>query len=133
MTGLSRGLTDLMDVVTDHSGLALDPEMASYYLMSGTLMRAPQIIRRTSELRGLTGGALRAGRIEPPQSVRLVELRSLLDNELVAARYEMEKASQAAGELRHGLMLETFPQTQAYIQAIDAQFQPGQVALQGDA
>ena len=132
MTGLSRGLTDLIDGVTDHSGLALDPEMASYYLMSGTLMRAPHIIRRTGELRALTGDALRAGRIEAPQAVRLVELRSLLGNELVAARQEMEKASQAAGELRRGLMQETFAQTQAYIQAIDAQFQPGQVELQGD-
>jgi methyl-accepting chemotaxis protein len=133
MTGLSRELTDLLDVVTDHSGLALDPEMASYYLMSGTLMRAPLIIRRTGELRGLTGGALRAGRIETPQALRLIELRSLLGDVLVAARGEMEKASQAAGDLRQGLMLETFGQTQAYLKAIDNNFPPGQVELQGDA
>jgi methyl-accepting chemotaxis protein len=133
MTGLSRELTELLDVVTDHSGLALDPEMASYYLMSGTLMRAPSIIRRTGELRGLTGGALRAGRIEPPQAARLIELRSLLGDVLVSARDEMAKAGKAAGELRRGLMLETFGQTQAYLKAVDTQFPPGQVELQGDA
>ena len=46
--------------VTDRSGLALDPELASYYLMSATLMRAPEVIRRTGELRGLAASALRA-------------------------------------------------------------------------
>jgi methyl-accepting chemotaxis protein len=133
MTGLSSELTDLLDTVVDHSGLALDPEMASYYLMSGTLMRAPQIIRRTGELRGLTGGALRAGRIEPAQTQRLVELRTLLVDLLEHAREEMDKASKAAGDLRSGLMLKTFGQTMNYVKAVDAQFPPGQTEVSGDA
>jgi len=133
MTGLSRSLTDLLDRVVDQSGLALDPEMASYYLMSGTLMRAPVIIRRTGELRGLTGGALRAGRIEPAQSQRLIELRTLLQDVLQHARSEMEKASEVVGDLRSGLMLKTHDQTQAYLKAIDEQFPLGQTALSGDA
>ena len=132
MTDFSRELTELLDVVTDHSGLALDPEMASYYLMSGTLMRAPVIIRRTGELRGLAGGALRAGRIEPPQAVRLIELRTLLGDVLGAAREEMEKASQAAGGAGSGLMLKTHGQTQSFLKAIDAQFPPGQTEVQGN-
>jgi methyl-accepting chemotaxis protein len=133
MTGLSRELTQLLGTVTDHSGLALDPELASYYLMSGTLMRAPLIIRRTGELRGLTGGALRAGRIDAVQSVRLVELRSLLADVLHAAREDMDKASRAAGVLGQGLMLETHAQTQRYLAAIAAAFPAGQEQLQGDA
>ncbi len=132
MTGLSRSLTDLLDRVVDRSGLALDPEMASYYLMSGTLMRAPVIIRRTGELRGLTGGALRAGRIEPAQSQRLIESRTLLLDVLQHARSEMEKASEAAGDLRTGLMLKTHGQTQAYLKAIDEQLPLGQTELSGD-
>ena len=133
MTGLSSELTDLLDTVVDHSGLALDPEMASYYLMSGTLMRAPQIIRRTGELRGLTGGALRAGRIEPAQAQRLVELRTLLVDLLEHAREEMDKASKAAGELRSGILLKTYGQTMNYVKAVDAQFPPGQTEVSGDA
>ena len=133
MTRLSADLTGLLDTVVDHSGLALDPEMASYYLMSGALMRAPQIIRRTDELRRLTGGALRAGRIEPDQALRLVSLRTLLVDLLERARDDMDKASQAAGDLRSGIMLKTFAQTMNYVKAVDAQFPPGQTEVAGDA
>ena len=132
MTGLSRSLTRLLDVVTDHSGLALDPEMASYYLMSGTLMHAPNIVRRTGELRGLTGGALRAGRIEPAQAVRLTELRAVLTHELEVAHADMEKARKSSGELGNGLMMETHVATLVYLKAIQERFPPGLTELQGD-
>lgn len=133
MTGLSRSLTDLLAVVTDHSGLALDPEMGSYYLMSGTLMRAPQIIRRTGELRGVAGGALRAGRLEQGQVLRLVELRALLQNELHAARQEMEKARRALVQDGNNLSMETYGVTMTLLEAIERHFPPGQTELQGDA
>ena len=64
MTRLSRSVGALLPQAVDRSGLALDPELSSYYLMSAALMRGPEIIRATAELRGLAGGALRAGRIE---------------------------------------------------------------------
>ncbi len=133
MTGLSRSLTDLLGVVTDHSGLALDPEMGSYYLVSGTLLHAPGIIRRTGELRGLAGTALRAGRIEPAQALRLTELQAVLAHELVAAREDMDKARAVLGPAGQGLVMESFEATQAYLAALRAQFPPGQTELQGAA
>jgi len=77
MTGLSRGISALLPHVTNQSGLALDPELSSHQLMSATLMRGPEIIRHTGELRGLAGGALRAGRIEPEQAARMADLRAV--------------------------------------------------------
>ena len=133
MTGLSRSLTDLLGVVTDHSGLALDPEMGSYYLVSGTLLHAPGIIRRTGELRGLAGSALRAGRIEPAQALRLTELQAVLAHELVAAREDMDKARAVLGPAGQGLVMESFEATQAYLASLRAQFPPGQIELQGAA
>ena len=133
MTGLSRSLTDLLDTVTDHSGLALDPEMGSYYLVSGTLGRAPHIIRRTGELRGLAGSALRAGRIEPEQAVRLTELQAVLASDLAAAQRDMEKAREALGPLGQRLVMETADATGRYLDALRAQFPPGQTELQGTA
>ncbi len=47
MIGVSRTLAKLLDTVTDGSGLALDPEMATYYLMSAALLRAPEVIQTT--------------------------------------------------------------------------------------
>ncbi len=37
----TQALVALLDHVADQSGLALDPDMASYHLMSAVLMRAP--------------------------------------------------------------------------------------------
>jgi methyl-accepting chemotaxis protein len=133
MNPLSQALTDLLAEVTDQSGLALDPEMGSYYLMSGVLMRAPEIIRRTGELRGLAGGALRTGQMDAQQATRLVELRALLAQELKAARSDMEKARASLGALGPRLTLETHGATQAYLQALEQRFPPGQPPVPGDA
>jgi methyl-accepting chemotaxis protein len=133
MTELSGALTGLLDVVTDHSGLALDPDIASRYLVSGSLLHAPDIIRRTGELRGLAGAALRDGRIEPAQAIRLAQLRAVLMHELDLARADMVKAREAAGPAGAGLMMDTFDAAQAYLQAVQRQFPPGQTELQGDA
>jgi methyl-accepting chemotaxis protein len=134
MTELSGALTGLQDVVTDRSGLALDPEIASRYLVSGSLLHAPNIIRRTGELRGLAGAALRDGRIEPAQAIRLAQLRAVLLHELDLARADMVKAREAAGPAgARGMMMETFDAAQAYLQAVQRQFPPGRTELQGDA
>ena len=133
MTVMSRSLTQLLDTVTDHSGLALDPEMGSYYVMSGALMHAPNIIRRTGELRGLTGGALRAGRIEPAESARLTGLSAVLTHELDVARADMEKARKATGHPRRGPVMHTRRGPPAYLNAIQEGFPAGQTELQGDA
>ncbi len=132
MTGLSRSLTDLLAAVIDQSGLSLDPEMGSYYLMSATLMRAPDVIRRTGELRGMAGGSLRVGRIEPVPAMRMAELRAILLNDLQFARQDLQKASGFIGTLGEGLSTEALDATQAFVQAVNALFPPGQSEVSGD-
>ncbi|MBT9550987.1 MAG: CZB domain-containing protein [Hydrogenophaga sp.] len=133
MTGLSRSISALLAQVTDRSGLALDPEMSSYYLMSATLMRGPDIIRGTSELRGLAGGALRAGRIEPEQAVRMAELRSIVAHEMGKARDDLGKVQGAEPVLAQDLVLEAPGATAAFIQSLDRLFPSGATTVQGDA
>jgi len=133
MTGLSRGVTELLGSVTDQSGLALDPEMSSYYLMSATLMRAPDVIRRTGELQGLTDSALRAGRIELGQAATLTELRSLIKAELAKARIDLEKVQTAEPELSRQLALDAPKATAAFINQVELLFPAGAMLVQGDA
>ena len=133
MTGLSRSISTLLAQVTDRSGLALDPELSSYYLMSATLMRGPYIIRGTSELRGLAGGALRAGRIEPGQAARMAELRSIVAHEMGKARDDLGKVQAAETDFSKGLVLEAPGATAAFMQSLDRLFPSGVSTVQGDA
>jgi len=133
MTALSQSLAELLAEVTDRSGLALDPEMATYYLVSGTMMRAPEIMRRTGELRGLAGGALRSGRIETGQLDKLIETRAILQHTLENARSDMLKSRQVAGGDGQSLTMDTYDATQAFVTAVNRHFAAGQTEVQGDA
>jgi methyl-accepting chemotaxis protein len=133
MTQLSRSVGALLPQAVDRSGLALDPELPSYYLMSAALMRGPDIIRATAELRGLAGGALRAGRIEPADLARMHDLRSVITHEMAKAKEDLGKVQAAEPDIGRGLLLEAPAATAAFMQQIDTLFPPGAVAVQGDA
>ena len=133
MTQLSRSVGALLPQVVDRSGLALDPELSSYYLMSAALMRGPEIIRATAELRGLAGGALRAGRVEPADLARMADLRSVIAHEMAKAKEDLGKVQVAEPDIAKGLLLEAPVATSAFMQQIDTLFPPGTVAVQGDA
>lgn len=95
MLGIDRAIAALMASAVDHSGLTLDPEMATYYLTSAALMRGPEVIRSTAELRGLAVGALRAGQISAAQSQQLTRLVAVLEHEVRAASSDLSKARAA--------------------------------------
>jgi methyl-accepting chemotaxis protein len=50
----------------DGSNLSLDPDLDTYYLMSGALVALPELLERTGQLRGLSS-AIAAGRAETPE------------------------------------------------------------------
>jgi hypothetical protein len=100
MTELSRALTAMLNDVTDKSGLALDPDMASYYVMSATLMRGPQVMQGTGELRGLAGGALKAGKLTPAQFARINQQMAVVSHELALAAQDFEQGPRRRP--RHG-------------------------------
>jgi len=132
MTHLSRTLTDLMGAVTDKSGLALDPEMASYYLMSAVLMRAPVVIEGTAELRGLVGGALASGSITPARYNQLARLHAVVQHERDLAHADRLKAKAADPDLGKSLELSGSDATTAFLQEVAGMFQPDQSTVTGD-
>lgn len=133
MIEISRGLTALLGQITDRSGLALDPETGAYHLMSAALMRAPEIIRHTAELRGLVSAALREGRVEPQPWARMVELRAIVAHELAKARYDLDRARAAEPAAVQALETNAASATADYLRTIDRLFAPGVTAVQGDA
>ena len=73
-------LLDLAAEVTDASGLVLDPDLDSYYLMSAAVGDGPDMLAQLGRLRGVGTDALAAQAITPGQA------RSLTRGQPLAAR-----------------------------------------------
>ncbi|MBL8387619.1 MAG: CZB domain-containing protein [Hydrogenophaga sp.] len=129
---LSRSIGALLSDVTDQSGLALDPDLTTYYLMSATLFRGPEVVRQTAEMRGLAHDILRAGQMDPAQTVRLTAMRTLLGSELERAREDLSKVADSDPEAARQLVQDAPKATAAYLAEIDRLFPVGTSAVQGD-
>ena len=132
MNALAEHLTALLGVVTDHSGLSLDPELDTHHLISLALERLPDVTRRTGELRGLAGTALRAGRAESALFQRLTEARALLAADLDRAQDDLEKIASHRGASIVAVPAAALAETRTYLSTL-RQTVPAADAVQGDA
>jgi methyl-accepting chemotaxis protein len=125
-------MTDLLAEVTDTSGLALDPDMGSYYLMSAVLMRAPRVISGTGELRGLAGGALKAGQISAPALARMTQLRAVVAYERDLAIQDLSNARNADPVLTRNMEESAATATAEFLKKLEDTFPMGVTAVQGE-
>ncbi len=132
MTVLARSLVSLLNDVTDKSGLALDPDMASYYVMSAALMRGPLVIQGTSELRGLASSTLKAGSLTPDTFVRMVQLRSVISHEVALATEDLRKVRAANPETAKHLQVSAPEATADFLKKLADTFPPGQADVKGE-
>ncbi len=131
MSELSRSLVALLDRVTDSSGLALDPELATYYLISASLMRAPECIEITSELRGLGRSAYRAAQLDPEQAAAIQQRLGLLDYHHQMVLKDLDKVKSAAPQETQSLALRAPEVAAAFMQLVRASFVPGEALPRG--
>ncbi|MDD5031333.1 MAG: methyl-accepting chemotaxis protein [Rhodoferax sp.] len=133
MIGVSRTLADLLDAVTDGSGLVLDPELASYHLMSAVLLRAPDVIQTTVEIRGLVRTALKAGQITPDNAARLEGYLATLAQDTVQAKISLDKVQKAAPIYGQKLTRGAVNATEQLLKTVRLQVPFGATAVAGDA
>lgn len=133
MIGLSRALVSLLDSVADGSGLALDSDLASYYLMSAALVRAPVIIQGTVDLRGLGRSALKAGQITAENAAIMRETLAITAHELTIAKIELAKVQKNAPDSAKNLQVNATTATDDFLALVRSTFAPGQLQVTGDA
>lgn len=133
MIGVSRTLAGLLDGVTDGSGLALDPDLASYHLMSAVLLRAPDVIQTTVEIRGLVRTALKAGQITPENAARLEGYLATLARDTAQAKTSLDKVQKSAPAYGHKLTRGAVSATEELLKSVRASVPVGASAVQGDA
>jgi methyl-accepting chemotaxis protein len=133
MIGVSRALADLLDLVTDSSGLALDPELATYYLMSAVMVRAPDVIETTIELRGLVRTALKTGQITSDNAARLAGYLAVTERELNFAKQALDKVQAADTVFGRRLTRNANHATAELLTQVHALVPPGTSEVKGDA
>ncbi len=133
MNKLSGALSDLQDQVTDGSGLALDSDLATFYLMSATLMQPAGLLRDTVELRGLGRAALASGQLKPEAAARLHALLGVLAHERQLLSDNLDKVRAAAPSVAGRLKTDAAAALQRLESAARSSFPPGQVDVTGDA
>jgi methyl-accepting chemotaxis protein len=132
MIGVSRTLASLLDDVTDGSGLALDPELESYYLMSAALVQAPEVIQNTIEVRGLVRSALKAGVITPADQARLAGYLAVIEHDAEHAQQALDKVQKVSNTYAGRLTVGAAGATDAFAKDIRVLVPAGAVTLTGD-
>jgi len=132
MIGVSRTLAELLDGVTDGSGLALDPELSSFYLMSALFFRAPDILQNTIEVRGLVRTALQAKSITRPNSARLRGYLALIRRDIASSENEIAKVQKAAPEFAAKVVRGALKATSDFLEQMGQSVPVGATDLQGD-
>ncbi len=133
MIGVSRSLADLLDIITDGSGLSLSPELASNYLASAMLQKAPDVIQNTVEVRGLVRTALKAGSITPANAARLQGLLAQLERDTAQAKLALDKVQAVAPVYGQQLTRGALVATGTLLQNVRTSVPVGATEVAGDA
>jgi methyl-accepting chemotaxis protein len=132
MVGVTRNLANLLDDVTDGSGLALDPELESYYLMNAVFMQAPGVIQNTLEVRGLVRSALKAGGFLPADRARLDGHLAVIAHDAEHAQQALEKVQRASKVYGSKLTVGAPDATVVFVNDVRTLVPAGVVTLTGD-
>jgi methyl-accepting chemotaxis protein len=133
MIGVSRKLDELLEDARDGSGLVLDREMGSYYLMDAVFVRGPEVIRVTGETRGLVRSALKASQISPENAARLQGYLSVIEHELVQAKQSLGKVQKATPQYGQRLTRDALGATEGLIKLVRDSVPVGATEVKGDA
>jgi methyl-accepting chemotaxis protein len=118
---LVDALLELSAQVMDSSGLALDPELATYYLMTASVVDAPDLLAQLGRLRDVGAEGLAEGALQPAAQRELVRgqplaARRLGDIKTALAKVAAAEPATAAG-LLHAPALATVDRFMALVEA----------------
>ncbi len=94
-TALITHEIDLLEHVTDASGMALDPEAGTYYLIQAVLTHLPRLTETLGQARAKGSATLQRGEIRAEDRVQFAALLDVAQLHARNARGAIEKASAA--------------------------------------
>ncbi len=98
-TTLISRVYHLFELISEHSGLLLDPRLNTFYLMDSTIYRIPVVTENLGQSRGLGSGVAAKGAVTLDQRVKLVVMVANIESN----RATVEKGLRIAFEENEGL------------------------------
>jgi PAS domain S-box-containing protein len=102
-----RHIRDLISQVGDQSNLILDPDLDSYYLMDGVLLKLPEARELLAQLRFMGEEIITRGVLLPEEKGRLIALMGLIQSNNQAIEKSMSVAFRHNAEKRLQSVLES--------------------------
>ena len=102
-TALIAQQLDLLEDVTDVSGMTLDPVSETYFMIQAALSYLPQLTESLGQARAQGALVLARGEASPEQRARLAALNNLSRMHMRNAQKDMEKVFAAAPHLQQTL------------------------------
>jgi PAS domain S-box-containing protein len=102
-----RHIRDLISQVGDQSNLILDPDLDSYYLMDGVLLKLPEARELLTQLRFMGEEVITRGALLPEEKGRLIALMGLIQSNNQAIEKSMSVAFRHNAEKRLQSVLES--------------------------
>jgi len=96
-------LLAVLEGITDNSGLILDPEAASYHVVSSGLVTLPRLTETLGQARARGAAALSSARIQADDQLALGSLIGTAREQLATTRSELEKSVAADESLARQL------------------------------
>ena len=90
-TELIARVIALINTVTDGSGLSLDPELDTYYLMDAAFMRLPSLVESLAHTRILAAKAMEISTVAADDRIEFAVLDRLAENDVNAIRADYTK------------------------------------------
>jgi methyl-accepting chemotaxis protein len=94
-TALIADFLDLVGQVGDTSGLYLDPDIDSYYLMAAVVDSLPIMIEREGQLRAFGNGILTKKQMDSEAKAHVIALLTMISDREAGVRANIEKAVKA--------------------------------------
>ncbi len=102
-TELVKTILDYMTLAADKSGLTLDPEMDTFYLMDLAIFRIPAVIENMARLRGEGSGILRRQVVTTEEKIDLAAFQRFFERDFEVLRANFGKALDANSTLMAAL------------------------------
>ena len=113
----------MINSVMDSSGLSLDPDIETYYLIDAALVRAPNLAESIAKIRGTGNAALQAGELTLAQATTINQNYPMAGFHANGVEFSLGKAIKAQpglkAELNHD---ETAKALRSFLELVDTTF-----------
>lgn len=120
---LIRNVLDLITHAADQSGLTLDPEIDSYYLMDMMVNRLPFLIEHTGQARGQGNGILVRKKIVTDEKINLMIEKNQIENALQGIEQALVKVNgfnASLGKQLEGTGKQNVESVERFLNALDS-------------